>query len=1396
MPGTFSVQFQSIYIFLAVQTDDMKHPKAAVDTKRRKHLTLAFITILLSLLVILILCSAKGSARTIYVDDDAPVGGDGSGEAPFRSIQHAVSSSEDGDVVRVFAGYYEEHVTVASVIELVGNGSDVTIIDGGGEGSVVTITGHGVEMSGFGVTGSGHKVSDYLTFAGIKVLSSYAKIFDNHCFQNPSCGIRLEGVTGTNLTGNNCSDSGAGIRLTRSNETLITGNICWNNSDGIYINDWCYNTHVENNNFSGNRDDGIYLSSRDFAGEGPVDYSFLVENTCFGNRGNGILLSSSNNNRIVSNICSGNGGDGIRLFQSNFNHVTWNRCDGNDGNGISVDINSRWKEDSKLDFNVINHNSCNFNMRHGIMLEDPHSPRLEDNQLEGNGFFITGNLESWLACSIDTSNQVNGRPVYLYKYWKDTWITVDPGQLILVNCHNLSIRDLDCSGGSAGIVVAYSSGLKIEDNDCSNSSVCGIYIIESEETTISGNDCSGGAGDGIYLDSCSSCVVVGNNCSGNSNGIYFYDSEDSHIENNNCSFCEQSGMVLDMSSQRNRLIGNNCSGCHDGMIIQDTSRSNIITENHCSNNAGNGVFIGDSTGQLLENNSFSGNLGNGILIYEKVSDSQRIYHNTISGNGIGINVSSHYSGYSGYVREMKVHNNSIKGNHQFGIFIPKHYTSATGNWWGDDSGPYHPRLNPSGTGDAVSDFVLVDPWTGQAEPENRTYHVSASAPAGGNGSKAHPFKEIQEAITFAGNGDVILVASGTYQENLVITKPLTLQGEGRETTIIDSRTLGGDGIWILANRSRVQGFHLMYSGGGSGHAGIRVQADHCQVQDNLITDCYHGISVRYSRNVTIRKNTVYDSQGSGGHFYSCTRVDISHNEFLSNLEGIIVSTCSFVTIDGNNCSNNYGNGISVTRDNSSITNNICLDNGITGIYVQGTDHVVTGNNCSWNEKGSGISLSCYEEDVAERSNSIISNNTCLGNRWGIRAGDISYSVLSGNNCSLNEEGIYLQEESDATWFTHNLITGNTCFGNSEKGIYFRMGGNAYPTLYGENDFHDNNVSGNKNGFYMEAGNGLVRNNTILDNNNTGLTLRGRNYTISGNTISGNAVGIDTRSSSSTNETEIRENNIYGNRDFGLLFEFNYGDEAINISSNFWGHPTGPYHEELNPGGRGDNISGLVSLEEWLEEPVGDLVLVFPDEEEEDESTDIDGPLLLASGLVCLLASLSLAFAYYEPLQFNALRLLLPLYTRLSEEQIEKDIKQQNVRGRIYQYVKDNPGVNFSAVRSEVNIGTGTTVYHLSVLQREGYLRSTTSGNHKLFWMKADFPGLSEAALTDIQRTILDTLEAGGAMFRSELQEKTAIPMTTLHSNLNVLEKAGLLRQEKRDGKNFCSLVEEPGLISP
>ncbi len=72
------------------------------------------------------------------------------------------------------------------------------------------------------------------------------------------------------------------------------------------------------------------------------------------------------------------------------------------------------------------------------------------------------------------------------------------------------------------------------------------------------------------------------------------------------------------------------------------------------------------------------------------------------------------------------HHNSLIGNSgQTVNFLSETpaIIDARNNWWGHESGPYHPTLNPAGQGDTLlSDSVLFDPWL--LSPPDTTNSVS------------------------------------------------------------------------------------------------------------------------------------------------------------------------------------------------------------------------------------------------------------------------------------------------------------------------------------------------------------------------------------------------------------------------------------------------------------------------------------------------------------------------------------------------------------------------------------------------------------------------------------------------------------------------------------------------
>ncbi len=112
----------------------------------------------------------------------------------------------------------------------------------------------------------------------------------------------------------------------------------------------------------------------------------------------------------------------------------------------------------------------------------------------------------------------------------------------------------------------------------------------------------------------------------------------------------------------------------DGAV--EINSSSMITNNIIRYNANNAIYVSSGTPTINTNQIIDNNYG--------------VYIN----NGDPI-----------------ITNNDIFDNTSYGIYrnaTPS--INAENNWWGDASGPYHPILNPNGTGDRVSDNVTFTPW--------------------------------------------------------------------------------------------------------------------------------------------------------------------------------------------------------------------------------------------------------------------------------------------------------------------------------------------------------------------------------------------------------------------------------------------------------------------------------------------------------------------------------------------------------------------------------------------------------------------------------------------------------------------------------------------------------------
>jgi parallel beta-helix repeat protein len=281
--------------------------------------------------------------------------------------------------------------------------------------------------------------------------------------------------------------------------------------------------------------------------------------------------------------------------------------------------------------------------------------------------------------------------------------------------------------------------------------------------------------------------------------------------------------------------------------------------------------------------------------------------------------------------------------------------------------------------------------------------VSASSVLNVPGS----FATIQAAINASTNGDTVLVAPGTYFENINFEgKLITVQSSsGPATTIID-----GGGVAPVANFSSgetatavLQGFTLQHGSApfayGYEGAGVHINSASPTIQGNVITanvTCGDGagISVAFA-SPTIRDNTITGNSKQTG----CSG---------QNGGGIYVRGAASAQIIRNTITNNstdFGGGISLFAsgtptlfDNTISNNSAGIEGG--GIYaVNQSDasviqNVVTGNTAA--QSGGGLYLS----PPSGTRGPFLVNNTVAGNSApdsGVFLGGFDGSIQLSNN---------------------------------------------------------------------------------------------------------------------------------------------------------------------------------------------------------------------------------------------------------------------------------------------------------------------------------------------------------------------------------------------------------------
>ena len=739
-----------------------------------------------------------------------------------------------------------------------------------------------------------------------------------------------------------------------------------------------------------------------------------------------------------------------------------------------------------------------------------------------------------------TENVVVYKAVSLIGENKDTTIIdgADFQNGVTITASQVTITGFTIQGNWDGIYCNGVSGCTIYDTIIQNNGQNGIEIEDSSNCNIYGNVIRANPYDGISVWWSTHCVFSGNTLVNNGDGIF-----------------------MTQFSDGNKITGNTIENNNEGIIIDGAY--NLISQNIFVNNLGSGLeLLGDSshpeynTHNVVYNNTFTLN-NEGIFLYSTANNCSIIGNNvsynmygirltngptdcTIAGNDVRYNTweGIWMNGASGN----RIYHNNIIGNDQNAYDEDGNTWDDGpvfgGNYWDDfASNPGYPDVYQIPGGSSQDNYPLASFYYQFVFIED----------------KRSAYPTIQAAIDAALPEDTITVSSGVYFENIVVTKPLTIIGEDKESTLVDGQE--STVFDIHSDSVKIAGLTIL-----NGWSGV-------------FADGYYNIEI--TDNNVILNNGI--AVGDGIYIVHTDNDNIHHNLIAANVEdGITLAPETTNTVVHDNIFTlNGGTGVYIhgSADGNTVTNNAITQNDAHGVYIDTSSNNNIDSNMIRGNGQDGISFN-------DASNNFITENNISDNSWcGIALhNDAGYNQLIGNTVTANNDrGIYLEMSSGNTVYGHNIsenlysgifiiqttdthVEKNDAFSNDVGIVLLNSANNTIVN----NNVHENNI----HGIYLDASPDCnLSGNTANENQITGVYLIGSpRVNITGNTISGNlnyGIQFDSTTEDTITGNVVSSNSLYGiyliRSDDNLIYNNNYtnANNAYDTGTNTWNIPKTP-----------------------------------------------------------------------------------------------------------------------------------------------------------------------------------------------------------------------------------------------
>lgn len=687
-----------------------------------------------------------GYKTAVFYDPNVTILGQGpvhnvTQDTYYYTIQAAINAANTagGDVIEVSAGTYAEELTIDKALTI--NGADGAILDG------VTL---GLQKIGLKIKSGNVTFNniDVVNFAGNGIIVGY----------EASIPGNLQNVHITNCLISNIQPGyshGFGIYVGYESEGFtytppkLTAHLDYS---GLLI---------QNNEITNTADAALCLQSIT-ASTGTLQ---VLNNYIHEGDASGVWIDCARNIDFENNVIDGNAygfffsaipegwyvQDG--LYGAKNINIIGNEIINNSVFGVG--FYNGWTSTIIIEDNLIDGNPANSGVQNSLTLYLDASP-------------------NWWG-DLNPADDVTGNVTYI-PMWSDASMTTLYTPPVYNVTRNLWYETIQSAidAANAGNVIEASAGTYIEDINVNKTLT--VRGADAATTVISGP--IGGNLQTVFI---------------TANDVLFENftvtREGNNVTDWNNTETNQTG--LQITNSRTGCVVQNCifTGNRNAVYLND-NQNNTIQYNVIDFNRTGLQLVNNVSGNVIQYNEITNNWTMGVLFYYSgvvtPSTNTLVKYNNISGNWysqieckiVGTNPTTSYDCSYNWLGSASLNRTSaLAGEPGYTVQIPVEYGGTS--------------VNPGGNEGKITgqeyQKVICYPWYAEESMLNLlwppvhnitldTYHFT-----------------IQEAVTAAASGNTIEVAAGTYTEDVVIDKPLTLNGANANVDI-GSRVRGPESI--------------------------------------------------------------------------------------------------------------------------------------------------------------------------------------------------------------------------------------------------------------------------------------------------------------------------------------------------------------------------------------------------------------------------------------------------------------------------------------------------------------------------------------------------------------------------------------------------------------------------